>query len=95
MTPPPDASKRERKRDDPYRCCKIWSDELATRRAKWEYQALHQLSHSRVPFSRQTFQALANVPDDQVDELIHYGETMRWIRRYGDETYLGRLTKRR
>jgi len=76
-------------------CCRDWMEVSDTQRDQWEWQVIHQLSHSRTTFSLATFMDLANLPADRAGVLVHEARRLKWIWTAGDDLYVGRLRRRR
>lgn len=78
-----------------YECCKAWDDLGADRRARWDWQVIHQFSHSRVPFSVATFAERANVDQERALYLIGEAKSLKWLFTGDPGTWHGRLPTRR
>lgn len=65
--------------DQAARCCPAWDLLDVSVRRLWEWQVLHQLGHSDVPFTAARFAELAKVDDDTASDVIRYGRHRRWI----------------
>lgn len=76
-------------------CCAEWMRTPTTRRDRWEWQVIHQLSHSSVPFSLATFTDLAKLPVDRAAVLLHDARQLKWVGPAGPDCYVGRLKGRR
>lgn len=77
-----------------YDCCKAWDDLGGDRRARWDWQVIHQLSHSRIPFSATTFAERANVDEDRALFLIREAKRLKWLFSGDPGTWFGRLPRR-
>ena len=79
-----------------YECCRPWDELQEDNRGAWPYQVLHELSHSRVPFSIQRYASLAKLDDGVATSMIIDGVKLKWIR-YADVAglYIGRLARKR
>jgi hypothetical protein len=80
---------------EPVVCCRPWTDLGVTDRDDWAWQVLHQLSHSRNPFSAETFSGFARVDVRRGRELIESGLSMHWLYPLTRTVYVGRLRAHR
>lgn len=77
-------------------CCKAWDDLAAAQRAEWAWQVLHEMAHSRVPFSVRRLADLARLDLQTATQLAASGRIRKWIT-YTDTPGLlvGALSKKR
>jgi hypothetical protein len=71
-------------------CCPAWDRLADVDRAQWAWQVLHQLAHSRIPFSAERFTNLAECSGAEAGRLIAIARHYRWIVHY-DGQWVGRL----
>lgn len=80
----------------PLVCCKAWTDTDLERRAAWRYQAIHELGHSRVPFSLEKLAFLTNLELPEAKTLLKEAQTLKWIRYAPDgHLWVGNLSGKR
>ena len=91
MSAPEPKKKRER-----YECCKAWDDVETVHRQDRAWQVLHQMSHSRVPFSLACFADLARLDEARASYVLAEGRVRKLIG-FTDEAglYVGRLAPKR
>lgn len=84
-------------------CCAGWETVSAERRATWPWQALHELGHSRVPFTLAYYRELARLDTNrEADKVLRGALELGLVAKVGGEStgraadqYLGRLPKKR
>lgn len=76
-------------------CCRPWAGLDAGRRAKWEWQVLHQFGHSRTTFTVATLADRARVEEARADELVKMAQFMKWIWTPAEGIWVGQLAARR
>jgi hypothetical protein len=90
VTPP---AKKQAK--EPIQCCRKWMNMSPAERNRWEWQVVHQFSHSRATFTAPTLAEYAKVSVEQASGLIKAAETMKWIWMPQEGVWVGRLGTRR
>jgi hypothetical protein len=78
-------------------CCRLFSVLEPERQKQWKYQALHELGHSRLPFSPELLAHHARTSDRETWELLRDGIFRRWIKESEPlrGQYVGLLPKKR
>jgi hypothetical protein len=71
-------------------CCPAWDRLAGVDRSQWAWQVLHQLAHSRIPFTTDGFTHLAGCAGPEAGRLITIARHHRWIV-HRDGVWLGRL----
>lgn len=76
-------------------CCKGWAALTDRQRSEFRWQMLHELSHSRVPFSQRTAEEIARVDSRTADQMIRQAAQLRWLVEMGDQLFMGALSRKR
>lgn len=78
-------------------CCRLFTVLEPEKQKQWKYQALHELGHSRLPFTPLLLAHYARTGDRDTEELLREGSYRRWIKE--EESlrgqYVGLLPKKR
>lgn len=75
-------------------CCAAWEKLERDRRLTWHWQALHELCHSRVPFSRERYSQIAHLTQRDALGLLDTAREMGWWVASGG-LHLGNLPRKR